>query len=615
MRPEVLAQQLDKISRDLRGVQYKLYSAPYPGWTLANASAQVAALAAGVREFREFQDITPSLLCPVTKKIFIDPVLAADGETYEREAIEAWLETHDVSPATQEALAHKQLIPNKLAIRLQQTLLILCPELRTSDQLYLSARLQQRLLRAVASGDGDTVSACIKIDERLLTQPLSLSETPQHLLLWAIDSGHVLVVETVIQALGARFDVLKEVSTGGMALFDRAVEHLHTEGARLIVQRLKWDQPAIQRTFTAAVTEDSPKKARVCLNLGANIEGEIEGERPLHRAIKRKQHAWVRWYVSRGADVCARDKEGFPALHQAMLQDDEEMARVLCALPEAEAAGAEPVTHGDVKAAQNAAGLTALHVAIEKQDRRWVEILLGLRVNVSACDRAGRSALHIAFDRNSDEIIRLLIAHDVDLEQAEPGSGDTGLLRAVRAGSFDLVQLMIERSHAPANINALNAAQETVLHICARGGNGKLNITLMEYLIENGADGHALNEAGQTPKEVAIVAGYRAFATAFVKATHQHDMNIQFSGERARLAQERQEMLERQRQMEERMEQLLRGAGAAGLFAHPPAPAASRDAPPAYQPTPASRTDRDGEDRDESADEKSVVSEKPTVSP
>jgi hypothetical protein len=39
-------------------------------------------------------------------------VVAADGFTYERAAIENWLKTNDHSPMTNEKLAHKNLNPN-----------------------------------------------------------------------------------------------------------------------------------------------------------------------------------------------------------------------------------------------------------------------------------------------------------------------------------------------------------------------------------------------------------------------------------------------------------------------------------------------------------------------
>ena len=53
------------------------------------------------------------LRCPITKQRFIDPVLATDGHTYERDAIERWFLNHDTSPVSEELLPSKQLAPNQ----------------------------------------------------------------------------------------------------------------------------------------------------------------------------------------------------------------------------------------------------------------------------------------------------------------------------------------------------------------------------------------------------------------------------------------------------------------------------------------------------------------------
>lgn len=56
---------------------------------------------------------TPSvLLCPLTGEMMRDPVATVDGQVYERTAITAWLEKHDVSPLTGEVLPMKLLIPS-----------------------------------------------------------------------------------------------------------------------------------------------------------------------------------------------------------------------------------------------------------------------------------------------------------------------------------------------------------------------------------------------------------------------------------------------------------------------------------------------------------------------
>ncbi len=45
----------------------------------------------------------------------VDPVIAADGRTYERTAMEDWLQHHHTSPVTGDLLLHTRLVPNVVA--------------------------------------------------------------------------------------------------------------------------------------------------------------------------------------------------------------------------------------------------------------------------------------------------------------------------------------------------------------------------------------------------------------------------------------------------------------------------------------------------------------------
>ena len=54
--------------------------------------------------------------CPITGTPMIQPVVAADGHTYERSAIARWLETSDRSPLTGQRMAHSNLVPNYLLL-------------------------------------------------------------------------------------------------------------------------------------------------------------------------------------------------------------------------------------------------------------------------------------------------------------------------------------------------------------------------------------------------------------------------------------------------------------------------------------------------------------------
>lgn len=62
-------------------------------------------------------DMVEALCCPITQEMMADPVLAADGFSYERSAIATWLARgNSSSPMTGAPLAHHNLMPN-LALR------------------------------------------------------------------------------------------------------------------------------------------------------------------------------------------------------------------------------------------------------------------------------------------------------------------------------------------------------------------------------------------------------------------------------------------------------------------------------------------------------------------
>ena len=44
------------------------------------------------------QNLRDEFACPITYELIHDPVIAADGHTYDRSAIQRWLAKHDTSP-------------------------------------------------------------------------------------------------------------------------------------------------------------------------------------------------------------------------------------------------------------------------------------------------------------------------------------------------------------------------------------------------------------------------------------------------------------------------------------------------------------------------------------
>ena len=58
------------------------------------------------------EEVPPSFVCPITQEVMRDPVSPADGQSYERDAIAAWLRAQDTSPVTNERLPSKRLTAN-----------------------------------------------------------------------------------------------------------------------------------------------------------------------------------------------------------------------------------------------------------------------------------------------------------------------------------------------------------------------------------------------------------------------------------------------------------------------------------------------------------------------
>ena len=80
--------------------------------TLVAATEGGSPSAAEAPVAKEEEEPPADFICPITTELMSDPVMAADGHSYERSAIERWLATKSTSPMTGEALVHSFLAPN-----------------------------------------------------------------------------------------------------------------------------------------------------------------------------------------------------------------------------------------------------------------------------------------------------------------------------------------------------------------------------------------------------------------------------------------------------------------------------------------------------------------------
>lgn len=79
-------------------------------------------------------------LCPITHDVMMDPVVSADGYTYERAAIARWFETSRKSPVTGQILPHTDLVPNHSVRTLLKTLIDMTDDGRMAGLEVIATR-------------------------------------------------------------------------------------------------------------------------------------------------------------------------------------------------------------------------------------------------------------------------------------------------------------------------------------------------------------------------------------------------------------------------------------------------------------------------------------------
>ncbi|CAO2046925.1 unnamed protein product [Urochloa humidicola] len=84
-------------------------------WMVIEQLLKAACLTTGPSRCASFSDapLPSHFICPIFQEVMSDPHMAADGFTYEAEAIKGWLEGADTSPMTNLRLANRTLTPNK----------------------------------------------------------------------------------------------------------------------------------------------------------------------------------------------------------------------------------------------------------------------------------------------------------------------------------------------------------------------------------------------------------------------------------------------------------------------------------------------------------------------
>lgn len=250
--------------------------------------------------------IPKKYICPITGKIMRDPVWAADGETYEREAIEKHLQNCDTSPLDKNIrLEHKNLFPAKALKGKIENFFQKHPDVEQKDCIPEASK--QACLTALAEGDVDGLKALLEQEQGLLSVNF-----PNGQLIELACGASPELLKTVIEA----YSVRPYLSHG---LCIKAAEGVGIEGVRHLFNLMPKKVPmSLPMVLFEALELGSSAYLNVLISMGVSPNSKhIDGSCLLHRAVELGDHAVIDLLLEWGADIKAIDREGRTPLQLA----------------------------------------------------------------------------------------------------------------------------------------------------------------------------------------------------------------------------------------------------------------------------------------------------------
>jgi ankyrin repeat protein len=193
------------------------------------------------------------------------------------------------------------------------------------------------------------------------------------------------------------------------------------------------------------------------------------------------------------------------ALHTAVEHEQKAMVTLLLA-------------YGAPMNEQNRYGDTPLHCAILTGSPDLVVCLLDHGASARITNPHSMTSLHFAAKHGHTEIAALLLAYDEDIVDAPDSFGHTPLQYAVYGGSPKIVNTLLSYGADP-GVTLFERNCETPLHFAASQG----DVKTVEYLVAHGASVTALDDNGKSPIECASENGFKAIVACLL-ATNEHLM-------------------------------------------------------------------------------------------
>ena len=300
------------------------------------------------------------LYCPITHQIFLNPVVAFDGITYERDAIENWLEKNNHSPVTREVMISKLYHSNILIKNIVQNYLSANPEAKSSQYIESQSKLDKKFFN-------------LKTNDVVMIN--KLKNMSKCIIKWSAIPPDFF--QSIVKM---------------KLLIDKCIdlECRDREGRRPIHYICEFSTPEI---------------IKYIIGKGVNLEAVTrKGWRPIHYICRYSTPEMIKFIIDNNVNLECETKKGWRPIHYICKNSTDEIIRYMIDEKKVELECA------------NSNGWRPIHLICHYQQPETIKFIIQRGVDLECSTNFGLRPIHLICEDSNSELIKFIIERKVNLE-------------------------------------------------------------------------------------------------------------------------------------------------------------------------------------------------------